>query len=86
MSDWKAMVSRPMSERKLYELLGEMLKAEVTWEEAEAAFKEMLDNDARYKKGKVELAQKDMFLLELRMRFRTWLGQRRPAKESLVQS
>jgi hypothetical protein len=73
MSDWKAMVSRPMTERKLYELLGVMLKAKVKWAEAELAFQEMLDNDPRYKKGHVGEADKDLHMMELRMRFSYWL-------------
>jgi hypothetical protein len=72
MSEGKAMATRPMTEHKLYKLLGEMLKAKVTWPEAEAAFKKMLDNDPRYA-GEIGESNKALHLMELSMRFRDWL-------------
>jgi hypothetical protein len=81
MSGWKAMVKRPMTEDNLYELLGEMLIAKVTWKEAEAAFKEVLDNDPRYKNGREGQAAKAIHDLEFTMRFRHWLDKDDPPKK-----
>lgn len=75
MEVWKAKARMPMTEWQAYELLGEMIKAKVTWERAEPVLESMVANDPRLAdtEPKMRDTHRKMQMLELDQRFRSWL-------------
>ena len=75
MEVWKAKARMPMTEWQAYELLGEMIKAKVTWEQAEPVLESMVANDPRLAdtEPKMRDTHRKMHMLESDQRFRSWL-------------